>query len=96
MYHVPFTTNSGIKVKYSAVRNFIEALNNVEDEIQNLPLGDHDGKRNPNRDKSKDIPMPYSITYRSLKENESFTYYDYSEFVNNLKWFIRDDFASGI
>lgn len=95
-YHVPYTTSSGIKVKHSAVRSFIEALNNVEDEIQNLPLGDHDGKRNPNRDKSKDIPMPYSITYRSLKENESFTYYDYADFVNNLKWFIRDDFSSGL
>lgn len=94
-YHVPYTTSSGIKVKHSAVRSFIEALNNAEDEILELPLGNRDGKRDPNRDKSKDVPMSYSITYRSLKENESFTYYDYAEFVNEFKWYICDDFNSG-
>ena len=94
-YHVPYTTSSGIKVKHSAVRSFIEALNNAEDEILELPLGDRDGKRDPNRDKSKDVPMPYSITYRSLKENESFTYSDYAEFVSEFKRYICDDFNSG-
>ena len=39
--------------------------------------------------------MPYSITYRSLKENESFTYYDYAEFVNKFNWSIREDYNSG-